>query len=58
MDVFHTQQKGAEPRLLARVPTTPRARTSLYIPALNLLAVAAPHTTNGPAAILLYQTKP
>jgi len=58
VDVFDASEKGPEPRLLARVPTAPRARTGLHIPDLNLLAVAAPHTTNGPAAILLFQTKP
>jgi len=58
VDVFQAPEKGTEPKLLARVPTAPRARTGLHIPDLNLLAVAAPRTTIGPAAILLYQTKP
>lgn len=54
VDVFQAE-KGAEPKLLSRVPTAPRARTGLFIPDLNLLAVAAPHTTDSPAAVLLYQ---
>lgn len=58
VDVFQATERGAAPKPLAHVPTAPRARTGLLIPGLNLLAVAAPHTTHGPAAILLFATKP
>jgi hypothetical protein len=58
VDVFDAPAKGTAPKQLAHLSTAPRARTGLLIPELRLLAVAAPHTTNGPAAILLYQTKP
>ena len=56
--ILQAPEKRAEPNLLARVPTAPRARTGLFVPDLQLLAVATPHTTNRPAAVLLFQTKP
>lgn len=58
VDVFHAPEKGTAPIQLAHLPTAPRARTGLFIPELNLLAVAAPHTTNRPAAVLLYRLTP
>ena len=58
VDVFQLSDTKQEPTRLARVPTAPRARTGLFIPALKVLAVAAPHATNGPAAVLLFQARP
>jgi DNA-binding beta-propeller fold protein YncE len=58
VDVFQVSDTSHEPACVARLPTAPRARTGLFIPELQMLAVAAPHTTNRPAAILLFQSKP
>jgi len=56
VDVFEPSHNSVGPNLLARISTAPRARTGLLIPELNLLAIAAPHTTNGPASIRLLRT--
>jgi hypothetical protein len=58
VDVFQPSDTSQEPARLAHLPTAPRARTGLFIPDLQLLTVAAPHTTNRPAAVLLFQAKP
>ncbi len=58
VEVFQIPGNSGEPKRLARLPTAPRARTGLFIPELNMLAVAAPHTSGGPAAVLLYRTQP
>jgi hypothetical protein len=58
LDVFQVSDTSQEPARLARLPTAPRARTGLFIPDLRMLAVAAPHTTNRPASVLLFQAKP
>ena len=58
MDVFQVPGTGEELTRLARVPTAPRARTGLFIPDLQTLVVARPHTTNGPAAVLLFRANP
>jgi len=58
VDIFQAPEKGAKPEQLAHVPTAPRARTGLYIPELNLVTVAVPHTTNASAAVLLFQARP
>jgi len=58
VDVFDVSDPKSEPKRSARVPTAPRARTGLHIPELDSLVVAAPHTTNGPAAILVLQARP
>jgi hypothetical protein len=58
VDVFQVSNTPREPARLARVPTVPRARTGLLIPDLQTLAVAVPHTTNGPAAVLLFEVRP
>ena len=58
VDVFQLSDTSQEPARLAHLPTAPRARTGLFIPDLRMLAVAAPHTTNRPAAVLLFQAKP
>jgi DNA-binding beta-propeller fold protein YncE len=58
VDVFQLSDAPQEPTRLAHLPTAPRARTGLFIPDLQLLTVAAPHTTNRPAAVLLFQAKP
>jgi hypothetical protein len=58
LDVFQVSDTSQEPARLARLPTAPRARTGLFIPDLQMLAVAAPRTTNRPAAVLLFQAKP
>jgi hypothetical protein len=58
VDVFQVSDTAQEPARLAHLPTAPRARTGLFIPELRMLTVAAPHTTNGPAAVLLFQARP
>ena len=58
VDVFQVSDTLQAPARLARLPTAPRARTGLFIPDLQWLTVAAPHTTNGSACVLLFQTKP
>jgi DNA-binding beta-propeller fold protein YncE len=58
VDVFQVSNTSQAPARLARVPTAPRARTGLYIPDLRMLTVVAPHTTNLPAAVLLFQARP
>ena len=58
VDVFQVPATGGELARLAHVPTAPRARTGLFIPDLQTLVVARPHTTNGPAAVLLFRAKP
>jgi len=58
VDTFQVPLNGDEPKQIAHVPTAPRARTGFFIPELKLLTIAAPHTTNGPAAILLFRTNP
>lgn len=58
VDVFQIPGAGEELTRLGRVPTAPRARTGLFIPDLQMVVVARPHTTNGPAAVLLFHVKP
>ena len=58
IDVFQRLENAHEPVRLAGVPTAFRARTGLHIPELSLLVIAVPHTTNGPAALLLFRTNP
>jgi hypothetical protein len=58
VDVFQVPATGEELAHLAHVPTALRARTGLFIPDLQTLVVARPHTTNGPAAVLLFRAKP
>jgi hypothetical protein len=58
VDVFQLPDTAQEPARLAHLPTAPRARTGLFIPELRMLTVAAPHTTNRPAAVLLFQASP
>jgi len=57
VDVFRAPEKGEDPARLQRVSTVPRARTGLFMPDLRLLAVAVPHGTNGPSAILLFEAR-
>jgi hypothetical protein len=57
VDVFQVPDAAQEPTRLLHLPTATRARSGLFIPDLGLLAIAAPHTTKGPAAVLLYQTR-
>ena len=58
VDVFQLSDATKEPVRLAHLPTATRARTGLFIPDLQTLAVAVPRTTNSPAAVLLFQTRP
>ena len=58
VDVFQVSGTGEELTRLAHVPTASHARTGLFIPDLQTLVVARPHTTNGPAAVLLFHTGP
>ncbi len=57
VDVFQVPSTGEEFARIAREPTAPRARTGLFIPELQTLVVALPHTTNGPAAVLVFSVK-
>jgi hypothetical protein len=57
VDAVQVAETGAQLTLLAHVPTAPRARTGLFIPESQTLAVAAPHFKNSPAAVLLFQAK-
>ena len=54
IDVFQTPP-GKPERLLARIPTAPRARTGVWIPSLRLLVVAAPRWKNQAAQLLLFR---
>ncbi|HVM50744.1 MAG TPA: hypothetical protein VMU04_22140 [Candidatus Acidoferrum sp.] len=56
-DVFQVAEPGTQLTLLAHVPTASRARTGLFIPQTQTLAVAAPHVNDGPAAVLLFQAR-
>jgi hypothetical protein len=58
VDVFKVADAAQAPTRLAHMPTAPRARTGLFIPDLQMLAVAAPRTTNGSANVLLFHAKP
>ena len=58
VDVFQLSDTSQEPTRLAHLPTAPRARTGLFIPESQMLTVAAPHTTNHPAAVLLFRAEP
>jgi hypothetical protein len=58
VDVFQVSDTAQELPRLAHLPTAPRARTGLFMPDLQMLAVAAPHTANHPAVVLLFQAKP
>ena len=58
VDVFQVADSSQEPARLAHIPAAPRARTGLFLPDSRTLAVAAPHTTTRPAAVLLFQAKP
>ena len=58
VDVFQDSDASQVPTRLAHLPTAPRARTGLFIPDLRTLTVAAPHITNGPAAVLLFEARP
>jgi DNA-binding beta-propeller fold protein YncE len=56
IDAFDAE--GTSYQRLARIPTERGARTSLFIPAMDRLAVAVRATAAGPAAIWLYRTGP
>jgi hypothetical protein len=56
IDVFAAE--GTSYRRLARIPTVPGARTSLFIPAMDRLAVAVRAAGKEPAAIWLYRVTP
>jgi DNA-binding beta-propeller fold protein YncE len=53
VDVFESDEQGY--RRLARVPTAPGARTSLFVPELDRLFVAARAASNEPAAIWVFR---
>jgi hypothetical protein len=58
VDVFNISNTPQEPTRLARLPTASRARTGLFIPELGMLAIAAPHSGDRPASILLFKPQP
>ena len=58
VDVFQLSGQANELMPKGRLRTAARARTGLWIPEWQMRAVAAPHTTNGPAATLLFEAKP
>ena len=57
VDVFGSADNAVDLTRIDRIPTATKARTGFFVPALQLLAVAVPHTVDHPAAILLFQTK-
>ena len=54
INVFDASTRGAL-KLLARIPTAPRARTGIFIPALNEIVVAAPHFAEQRARLLIFR---
>jgi hypothetical protein len=62
VDVFDTlaarDGRGAAPRHLARVPTSPGARTGLFVPELDRLFVAARAQAGEPAALWVLRPGP
>lgn len=56
IDVFGVE--GTSYRRLARIPTVSGARTSLFIPAMDRLALAVRASGREPAAIWLYRARP
>ena len=56
VDVF--QQGGAAYRLAAGIDTSSGARTSLFVPALDRLFVAARATSGSAASILVFRPEP
>jgi DNA-binding beta-propeller fold protein YncE len=56
IDVF--AMEGTSYQRRARIPTVPGARTSLFIPAMDRLALAVRASAREPAAIWLYRAKP
>jgi DNA-binding beta-propeller fold protein YncE len=56
IDVFAAEGTSYQRR--ARIPTVPGARTSLFIPAMDRLALAVRATGTQPAAIWLYRAMP
>ena len=52
------EQRDAEYRRLARVPTVSGARTSLFVPELDRLFVAVRAKSNEPAAIWVFRPAP
>jgi DNA-binding beta-propeller fold protein YncE len=56
IDVFAVEQTSY--RRLTRIRTVPGARTSLFIPAMDRLALAARATATQPAAVWLYRAQP
>ncbi len=57
VDVLDARQDGGY-RRMARVPTAPGARTSLWVPELRRLYVAAPARDGLEAAILVFEARP
>jgi hypothetical protein len=57
VDVFQVAESGAQLTLLGHMPTAPRARTGLFSPEPQTLAVAAPHFKDSPATVLLFQAQ-
>ena len=56
VDVFRLQ-KAQDVSLLTRVKTSPGARTSLFVPELNRLYVAAPRHGSSAAEVLIFDTE-
>src|SRR5262249_4520083 len=56
IDVFAAEGTSYQRR--ARIPTVPGARTSLFIPGMDRLALAVRATAKEPAAIWLYRARP
>ncbi len=54
IDVFGQNDSGNYQNI-ARIPTAPGARTSLWVPELNRLFVAAPAGAQGVAAVLVFE---
>lgn len=53
--VYHTDNRGHY-KLLAKVPTAPRAKTALFVPEINRVFVSVPHFEKE-ARVLVYQVQ-
>ncbi len=54
INIFH-QQDANHYNSIGSIPTTPGARTSLFVPELNLFYLAVPHQGNEESEIRVYK---
>jgi DNA-binding beta-propeller fold protein YncE len=58
LDVFETKEKQADYRRIAHIPTASGARTSLFVPELDVLLLAVRVRSATPAAIWVFRPMP